>query len=322
MAEVLPPGYVTRPPRPDEVAAVADLIIATDLVEYGQADYSVKELAADWREFDLDRNAWVVTAPNGAIAGYGSLWELGGVDLNADVYVHPEQTGRGIGTQLVRVSEARAREYVPLAPPDARVVLHNHVNSANAAACELLRGEGYAAVRYFLRMIADLDEPPPAPEWPAGLRVHVCVPGEDEPRFYAASEEAMRDHWGHVPLSFEEWRKEFVGEHFAPDLWFLVLDDDEPAGVAICRYYLDMGFVRTLAVRKPWRERGLGLALLRHAFGEFYRRGKRQVGLGVDAESPTGATRLYERAGMRVAARYATFEKELRPGNETAIAGR
>ena len=218
MAEVLPPGYVTRPPRPDEVAAVADLIIATDLVEYGQADYSVKELAADWRELDLDRNAWVVTAPNGAIAGYGSLWELGGVDLNADVYVHPEQTGRGIGTQLVRVSEARAREYVPLAPPDARVVLHNHVNSANAAACELLRGEGYAAVPYFLRMIADLDEPPPAPEWPAGLRVHVCVPGEDEPRFYAASEEAMRDHWGHVPLSFEAWRKEFTGEHFAPEL--------------------------------------------------------------------------------------------------------
>jgi ribosomal protein S18 acetylase RimI-like enzyme len=52
-------------------------------------------------------------------------------------------------------------------------------------------------------------------------------------------------------------------------------------------------------VRRPWRRRGLGLALLRRAFGEFQRRGERLVQLGVDAASPTGATRLYERVGMR-----------------------
>jgi hypothetical protein len=56
------------------------------------------------------------------------------------------------------------------------------------------------------------------------------------------------------------------------------------------------------------------MALLRHAFGAFYRRGQPKVGLGVDADSLTGATRLYERAGMRVSERIARFEKELRPG--------
>jgi len=67
-------------------------------------------------------------------------------------------------------------------------------------------------------------------------------------------------------------------------------------------------------VRRPWRRKGLGLALLLHSFGEFYRRGRRRVGLGVDAQSLTGATRLYEKAGMRVARVYNTYEKELRPG--------
>jgi hypothetical protein len=60
----------------------------------------------------------------------------------------------------------------------------------------------------------------------------------------------------------------------------------------------------------------LGLALLYHAFAEFRRRGKKQVGLGVDAGSLTGATRLYLKAGMHVAQQSSLYEVELRPGQE------
>jgi hypothetical protein len=42
------------------------------------------------------------------------------------------------------------------------------------------------------------------------------------------------------------------------------------------------------------------------------------MALGVDAENPTGATRLYERAGMHIGQQYATYGKELRPGVELA----
>jgi GNAT superfamily N-acetyltransferase len=73
-----------------------------------------------------------------------------------------------------------------------------------------------------------------------------------------------------------------------------------------------------LGVRRPWRKRGLGLALLYHAFGELRRRGCARVGLGVDGQSLTGATRLYEKAGMRAVTRSITFEKELRPGHDLA----
>jgi ribosomal protein S18 acetylase RimI-like enzyme len=63
----------------------------------------------------------------------------------------------------------------------------------------------------------------------------------------------------------------------------------------------------------------LGLALLRHSFNEYYRRGKRKVGLGVDAENLTGALRLYERAGMHVHRQYNSYEKELRAGKEISV---
>jgi ribosomal protein S18 acetylase RimI-like enzyme len=90
--------------------------------------------------------------------------------------------------------------------------------------------------------------------------------------------------------------------------------------MALCSSFLgnnpDLGFVNTLGVRRPWRRRGLGEALLQHAFGEFYRRGRKQVGLGVDASSLTGATRLYEKVGMHVAQQVDLYELELRPGKE------
>jgi mycothiol synthase len=76
----------------------------------------------------------------------------------------------------------------------------------------------------------------------------------------------------------------------------------------------DLGYVNTLGVVRPWRRRGIGLALLHHAFGELGGRGKKRVGLGVDGSSLTGAVRLYEQAGMHVERRRILYEKELRPG--------
>ena len=66
-----------------------------------------------------------------------------------------------------------------------------------------------------------------------------------------------------------------------------------------------------LGVRPSSRRRGLGLALLRHSFRELRARGVDTVGLCVDASNPTGATRLYERAGMRVMFQADVYSKEL-----------
>ena len=55
-----------------------------------------------------------------------------------------------------------------------------------------------------------------------------------------------------------------------------------------------------LGVRRAYRGRGLARALLLHTYGVFFARGERRVSLGVDASSPTGATKLYESVGMRV----------------------
>jgi ribosomal protein S18 acetylase RimI-like enzyme len=77
--------------------------------------------------------------------------------------------------------------------------------------------------------------------------------------------------------------------------------------------------VEVVGVRRPWRKQGLALALLQHAFAEHYRRGIREIGLSVDAESLTGAPRVYARAGMQVAQNFVIYRKELRAGADLTV---
>lgn len=122
---------------------------------------------------------------------------------------------------------------------------------------------------------------------------------------------------GDMPGDFEKWEHWTVKrEDFDPTLWFLAFDGDQLAGASLCKYQVDVGWVDDLGVRRPWRRKGLGLALLHHSFSEFYRRGMRKVGLGVDTQNLTGATRLYKRAGMQPVREYIGYEKELRAGVE------
>jgi mycothiol synthase len=314
MADALPKNFVVRRPTMDDLQAVYSLILANDLVDFGEPDYSEGELLADWQDIHLETDAWIVVTPGSKLVGYAGVSHRWHTRMDTEVYVHPEHVGKGIGAYLIRLTEARAREHVPLAPPDSRVVLNNAINGANDAACRLLERKGYAPVRYFHRMAIELEKPPPEPEWPTGITVRPCVPGRDERAIFEVVEEAFQDHWGYMPKTFETWERRRKGETFDPELWLLAVGDGEIAGVVVCNYFLDGGWVEELAVRRPWRRQGLGMTLLLAAFGEFYRRGRRKITLGVDSENLTGATRLYERAGMRADRRYAVYQKELRPG--------
>ena len=280
---------------------------------------TVEELIGDWQEIEPSEEAVVVTAPGGSVAAYADVLNRSYVSVSVYGYVHPEHRGRGVGAYLVRWGEQWTRDRIDRAPEDARVVVQHYVNALNESAQRLLEASGYAAVRSYYRMAIELEHAPPPPEWPEGIEVRDFVPAKDERAAYEAVEDAFRDIWGRPRGTFERFLK-FPGQAgFDPGLWFLAEDGGEISGVCLCKMIAGRGEVDVVAVRRPWRNRGLGLALLRHAFGEFYRRGVREVGLSVDAESTTGAPRLYGRAGMRVAESYTLYQKELRPGRDVSM---
>ena len=206
------------------------------------------------------------------------------------------------------------RERMRFAPEGSGVAVKHYVISTNGDARRLLEGRGYEAVRGTYVMGIDLDEEPPGPEWPEGVEVRTFVPGRDDRAVFEAVEDAFVDVWDRPRGTFERFVGMTENENFDPSLWFLATEGDEVAGTVLCKSVAGEGWVDVVGVRRPWRRRGLGLALLRHAFGEYRRRGVRKVGLSVDAESVTGAPRLYERAGMRLQTGYVVYLKEIRPG--------
>ena len=100
--------------------------------------------------------------------------------------------------------------------------------------------------------------------------------------------ESFEDHWGHVPEPFENFRDRFLAwSEKGPDaermLWLAALEAGEVTAGALCTAGMpeddQLGWVNLLGVRRQWRKRGLGKALLLFSFHEFHRLGLLRAGL-------------------------------------------
>ncbi len=323
---LLASGLKLRAASRSDLHAVADLIYA---VSEADGDVTVattpEELEHAWNEegFMLETDAFVVETSDGRIVGYEELFnEKGYADLNVDGYVHPDFEGQGIGTALLKRIEERATELMKFADPDLRVFMRVTTDSRNKAGHILFTELGYHLVRYHWRMEIKLDTPPPAFSLPKGIELRPFDMEAHARLLWQADNEAFGEHWGSHETTFEEWTfRKFDRPDFDPNLWLVAWDGDQIAGYSQNRFRMGIGWVGTLGVLKPWRKKGLGLALLLTSFADFYQRGMPTIGLGVDASNKTGATRLYQRAGMSIATEFTTFEKELRPGRALEDAG-
>jgi len=310
-----------RPAQWADVKPVAQLILDVCTAD-GDPTVAVtpEELEREWKspDFNLEKNAWVVETADGRIVGFQEFNNRHAhASLMGDGYVHPEYHGRGIGTAMLRALQARSREEMQLAEPDLRIFIRNGMPIDDTIARELHENEGYHPIRFSWHMEIELNQAPRRPVWPDGIELHPFVLEGQNQAVFEAHEEAFSDHWGHTPGTFERWQHNISGrDDLDASLWFIAWDGDQIAGYSLCRYRMGIGWIGTLGVRRAWRKHGLGEALLLHSFGEFYKRGTKTIGLGVDAENPTGATRLYKKAGMQVAAEYVIYEKELRSGRE------
>ena len=164
-------------------------------------------------------------------------------------------------------------------------------------------------------MRADLGSGVAPPAWPPGLAIRDARFGADDRVLWRADQDAFSEHFLSYPQSFEAWRGWLFGHAgLDPHLWIVAWDGDEVAGQCIAVPRGDAGLIDDLMVRKPWRGRGLGSALLREVFGRLHARGYDDVFLGVDAQNATGAVRVYERAGMRVWRRHGMYRLDLDRG--------
>lgn len=329
LTDLSPTTLITRAPHMDDVDAIVELYNAHSRELFNENPYKPEDFTALWTVpgFDLETDARVVLTPEGTLVGYHDVQDHipPHVVVGVSGRVHPAYRNQGIGTMLLQWAENRARQALDKASEGTRVIMETGCSSVDKPSATLLEAQGFEAIRHSFRMLIEFDSEPPAPTYPAGITVRPvdeAMELEDVVRTYQAS---FKDHWGYLDVPFEtmlEYIRHMVSHDptHDPSLWFAAFDGDQMAAVCLCDPRIgsraDTAMVNILGVRREWRKKGLGLALLYHAFGEFYRRGTPRAILGVDASSLTGATRLYERAGMHVERRNSIYGKVLREGQE------
>jgi len=275
-------------------------------------------------ERNIATDNWFISGPDSLLVAYADYSEYAPFVVNEfDYAVLPGHAGVGLEPAIFDIAERRARQTIAKAPDGTAVTLQTRIWATNHADQALLLAAGFEQSRVWNRMLIEMSDLPPEPDWPSGIRVRTFQPAEVD-AVHAAWEDAQRDEWDFSSLTPEEFRMYFVDEeeNFDPTLWFLAIDDAtrEIVGYTLCRWERpgepETGHIRYVAVRRPFRRRGIAHALLRHTFREFYSRGKTKVGLAVDSTSLTGADRIYERVGMRPTHQSIVFEKSLRAGSK------
>lgn len=295
-----------RAPREDELAEIAELANRVSGELFGEREETEATVGLWLTAPELDRAHDIrVAVSDGVLVGYADIAPHPEPKYWLDVRIPPSADAE-TRDALIAWGEARARKR-------GAELIRAFAYEQDERGKQALERHGYELIRHSYRMRIDLDGDLPAPEWPEGVTVRPAGETEYEAVFETHME-TFEDSWEHAREPYEEWSHWMVEDGLDLSLWFVAEEAGNHTAVALCKPHDaedGLGWVGVLGVRRAARRKGLGRALLLHVFQEFRRRGFHGVGLGVDAESLTGAHRLYENAGMRIDRRSDIYEKTL-----------
>ncbi len=295
-----------RPPTREDAERVTEIVIARDVADFGEPDYSLEDLLDEWgaEGFDLAVDAAVVEDGDGRLIGYAAM-RPGEVIAAVD----PAEEGRGAGSLLLEWSERRAAAR-------GHDRHRQDVGDRNASGAALLRAAGYEQVRSDWRMLIDLETAPDAaPPPPAGIHGRALDPDADGRALYEINARAFASVSSYRDEPFERFQEEHLrAATLDPGLSVVAERDGAPVGFALCRRWADegRGYIDLLAVDPAAAGGGLGSWLLLAVFARCKEAGLRQTMLGVASDNPRAAG-LYERAGMRQHFRIDAYERDVEP---------
>jgi ribosomal protein S18 acetylase RimI-like enzyme len=320
----LPEGYRVRRPEQGDFDEVLALLVAADTALVGDTEWSPMELGFHWRRprFSLERDTWVVEREGGGLVAHA--WSFNDEPEGQPTgyfALHPDHRDPALARHLLALTERRAR--MQLASTTwGELAVGAWFLEEDDLKRELYESAGYVQARVFERLgvaAADVRE---FDEEIEGIELRAMRRAADDRGVHACIEEAFADHFRYAPIPFDEFWAPFDDTPAEKQVWLVACDGPEIVGAALGLSMEQHGYVDMLAVRRPWRGRHIGLALLLAAFARLRDLGHDHLVLGVDATNPTGAAHLYRRAGMTLRRRQLYFEKPLRGEREPAPSGR
>jgi GNAT superfamily N-acetyltransferase len=288
-------GYTSRPLRRTDAAALVELMHAYERLHLGRPFVDLADIEGDWQRPSND----LASGSVGVFAGHRLVASAEVSARRAEVFVHPDRCGLGLGTALIAWTEEVARRRRAAEPSDSDRLVGQTVPLSDAAALALFADRGYTLrhTSWVLRLPPDVElEQVPLPD---GAVIRPARPGVEDAAVWQVVEDAFNEWPGREPSSFEDWAAEVVRRPGFEPWQLLVVDhDSEVVGACFVIVAGNDSWVQQLAVRRDRRGLGLGRALLSEAGRVSRERGAGLFELNTD--SRTGALGLYEHVGMVV----------------------
>ena len=329
VAETDPIKGVTFRPFQGEAdyAVIARIFTASNAADRIEETRTADEIANEFAHLDLDadpRRDYIFAEVEGQTVAYSKVdgrlnnrgeriyWQWG--------YVLPEWRRKRVGQAMLMYTEARAREHAQAHPFYGPCFLHGVGEDTALGKIALWERNNYTPARYYFFMRRGSYEDLPDVSLPPGFELRPAAP--DHMRaIWDVKEECFRESWAYsakTESDYMTWVNEPAQD---PSLWQIVWDmvAAEIAGVSINSIFdednrifgFKRGWINSLGVRPRYRRLGLARAMLVSGMKVLREHGMTEVALGVDAENPTGALRLYESVGFKVQNRDTVYRKAL-----------
>ncbi|QYN32804.1 GNAT family N-acetyltransferase [Pseudonocardia sp. DSM 110487] len=323
----LPDGLRAGPMQATDAARWAALLEAVEDVDRRDENFDAEDCAEELADPDLDLERDTLLVLDGddrAVAYMVARLRVGpplGLRLVVDAAVHPRHRRRGIGTALTAAAHRRADEL------GAAVVTRLAESGADAIA--LAERAGMRPVRWWSELVRDLTVPVKPISPPAGITIAVLGRPYDAARWdeplRLAHNSAFADHWGSAAIGPTGWAHQRTGARaFRPESSVVALTGDGFIAGYILSYEFPAAtarsgtrdlYVGTVGTLPAHRGRGIAGALLASVLQGAADQGYATASLTVDAENPTGALGVYDRAGFRPHRRDVTY---LRPAQSSS----
>jgi mycothiol synthase len=323
-----------KPATPRSYAGESDLPLIFALMEACEAadqldaNFSLGELREQVSHPDFAPDnlmLWADADAPAQLAGYGWLWpernSAGSIDeVFFDFHVHPDARAGKLHAPIVAWAEEHCRGIARAQA--APLQWTSSANQRDQRRQQIITAHGFAPIRSFFRLVRSLDEPIPEPQIPAGFTLAPFERHDDETleRWVELFNQSFIDHWNYHPMTVEQLRHYLQGERYAPQ-HDLVVQAPDGTYAAFCYCEIDAennrrtgrseGAINILGTRRGYRNRGLARALLLATLHQLKAEAMTSAVLGVDAENPSGALRLYQSLGFHQTRVTIIYAKEL-----------
>ncbi len=310
-AAPLLPGLTWRAITRDDLGALVKLADECELVDGGLALLNEPGNLMDRYFPDAPGRGIGAFEPDEVLAACTTVHRVGGPDTARAMIagqVRPEWRNKGLGTYLMRWSQAQAQTLLSSAAAEKRV-LRIATEALTEPAIHLYHAYGFELVFEELVMQRDLRLPLPDRPVPPELSLTTWQPALAD-QFFQAYQASFRDRPGFPGYSAAEWISDLTeDENFKPE-WSLLARtaEDVPAGFVNASAERPGGYVVQVGVIPGQRRRGLASALMVETMRRMQTAGASATQLVVNINNP-GAIQTYGALGFVTAGRRARFDQ-------------